>query len=148
MADTPITVTPGLVVSGSTSQFRSGTAGEDLTAGMWVYLKTSDNKYYGADADATAVGLDANCKNVAGVVVVGGATGATISIQTAGDYICGGTVVPGMVYLLSGTKGGFCPTGVATTLVATDYVTQVGIAISNSALHILIYSTGVQVPAE
>lgn len=144
MADTPIAVTAGNVVSGSTAQFRSGTAGETLTAGQFVYLKASDNKYYKCDVDATAVGTDANCKIAAGVVVVGGAASATVTIQTAGDYICGGTIVPGSVYTLSATAGGFC---ICTGLIATDYVTVVGVGISTTVMHLMIYSTGVQVPA-
>lgn len=144
MADTPIAVTPASVAGGTVPQTVTGTFGETVTAGQLVYRKTSDGKFYKADADATAVGANVEIDNVYGVAVTGGASGESGTIQRTGDYTCGGTVVPGTVYALSATAGGFTAIG---NLVATDYVTVLGIAISTTQIHLLIYPSNVQVPA-
>jgi hypothetical protein len=145
-ADTPITVTPANVLSGTGAATEVGIAGEAITAGQTVYKKTLDGFFWKADADATAVGANAEIDNVYGISLTNSAAGQPITVQKSGDIICGGTVVPGTMYVQSGTAGCFTAIANLTTANLGDYVITIGMAITTSVIHMMVYRTGVALP--
>lgn len=60
----------------TTTLLDTGTAGETLAAGDWVYIKSSDGKLYKATRVTTS---DAMAWNTVGVISTGGASNATVS---------------------------------------------------------------------
>lgn len=142
MAD--ITITAANVVASTGATTELGTAGETITAGQTVYKKASDSKFYLADVDATAVGANSEIDNVYGIALNGAAASQPLSVQKSGVISIGGTVVVGMVYVQSATAGGIAPLA---DLVATDYVTVLGVALTASTVDMGIKITGVQKPA-
>jgi len=107
-------------------QVLSGTAGETIAAGNLVYLKTSDSRWWKADADAA--GTSEN-------ILLGIAQGA----GTAGNAITSGVLVSGLdtnqtglsantVYYVSNTAGALSSTP------GTKEVT-VGVATSTTTIH-------------
>lgn len=104
----------------------AGTAGETITIGQLVYLKTSDSRWWLADADAA--GTSEN-------IILGIAQGA----GTAGNAITSGVLTQGLdtnqtgltantVYYVSNTAGGI------STSAGTKEVT-VGVATSTTSIH-------------
>lgn len=83
-----------------------GTAGENVVAGDWVYFKTSDQKWWKTDADASATSLDVKI----------GVAQATILADATGNFLIGGLeknqsgLTAGATYYLSGTAGGISTT--------------------------------------
>lgn len=136
MSDVVITAGSVVQVSGTT---KTGTAGETITAGQALYLKSSDNRLWKADADDTAA--TAAC---VGIALNGGAAGQPIVYQATGDITIGGTVVQGTIYLVSDTAGGIRPVA---DVDAEDYVSILGIAVSASVLRLMLQNTGIQTPA-
>jgi hypothetical protein len=111
-----------------------GVAGETLTAGMLVYLKSSDTRYWKAHCEtsaATAV--------VAGVVLNGASAGQRVSVMTGGTVTIGDTVGVGTIYILS-TAGLICP---VTDLATSDYVTILGTATTAAKIKLGILVSGV-----
>lgn len=110
MAELSITaanVHPDSLTNHSTRQ-----VGETVTAGQSVYLKSSDNKWWladAADSDETAgsVGL--------GVALTGSAADGYAVIAVAGTIDVGATLTAGTVYIVSDdgqtgfNAGGICP---------------------------------------
>lgn len=108
----------------STGRFRSfrdpvysGTAGETLVAGEWVYKKQSDGKIY--KADNTTI----EKATIFGVIITGGATDATIYAQKSGTWVTTG-LTAGSTYYLSGTPGALTATSPsrASTSVVPVYI--------------------------
>lgn len=121
----------------STGRFRSfrdpvysGTAGETLAAGEWVYKKQSDGKLY--KADNTTI----EKATIFGVVITGGATDATVYAQRSGTWITTG-LTAGSTYYLSGTPGALTATSPsrASTSVVPVYI---GVASTTTALELCI----------
>lgn len=113
------------------------TAGESITAGMPVYLKSSDSKIYQCDsnvtsAEAACVGI-ALCSAAASQPVVYAQSGATVDL--------GATLTVGETYVLSATKGAIAPVG---DLATNDYVTHLGVASAADNLNLRIYASGIQ----
>ncbi len=103
----------------------SATAGEDLSAGNFVYINTADaNKIYKADADAAA-------KFAIGYVVSAVSTGAAITVYFEGinDQLSGLTV--GTHLYLSATAGAATATKPSTTGQIVQYL---GTAISTTSM--------------
>jgi predicted transcriptional regulator len=125
MAD--ITVTPANVhpYSGATRSMVQ--AGEAITPGQAVYLKSSDSKYYKADADA---GIS---EGAAAGIAIGYAPAGDdyFLMQTAGDIDLGATLTVGEIYVVSGTAGGIAPCG---DLAADDFTCILGIATAANKL--------------
>lgn len=126
MADITITAT-SVLTSGTKQQ---GTLGETVTAGQAVYKKSSDSKWYKAQADGTA---EENGSNGIAIAMTGGATGqGFLYVDKAGVTVTiGGTVAAGTEYYVSATAGGICPFA---DLVSTNRVCRIGYADSTSTI--------------
>lgn len=102
MAD--LTITAGSVLPGTDAVTTPGTAGETLTAGMAVYLKASDGKFWKAQSDGTAAE-----GAIIGVALNGASAGQPVLVQTGGTITIGATVVVGGIYIVSAAAGLICP---------------------------------------
>lgn len=114
-----------MMPSGVGTPTQSETAGENLSAGDFVYYNTSDsNKIYKADADAIA-------KAAVGYVLSSASTSAAVTVYFEGinDQLTG--LTKGLNYYVSATAG-----GVTTTKPSTpgQIVQHVGVAISTTAI--------------
>lgn len=130
MAD--IAVTAGNVVPGTDASFGRGTAGATITAGQWLYLDSTTDTLKLSDTN-----LSTAASVIVGVAVGGGAAGQKITYQKAGLITIGGTVASGIIYIASGTPGGFAPSadgsGLTQSIVGVGYsTTQIRINIFNS----------------
>lgn len=100
----------------------SGISGESLTAGNIVYFKTSDQKWYKADADITATHTDVKL----GVVQSTVAIDIAITVLIYGRDTNQTGMTPGATYYLSNTAGGISTTpgtnnvSIGVALSATD----------------------------
>ena len=134
---TPISTTPADVAISSNDAFTELVqAGEAITQGQPVYL--SGNKYYKADNNASA-----STAAAAGVAITPAATDGYFIMATRGTVNLGATLVVGTAYCVGPTAGQVNPVA---DLVAGDYITLLGIAITTSTLVLTITPTGVQVP--
>lgn len=135
MAD--VTFTAASVIKGANAITAQGVAGETITAGLAVYLKASDNRYWIAHcetsvATAAAVGYALNSASA----------GQQITIQTDGDMTCDNLTlaVAGAVYILS-ASGKIAPHG---DLAADDYITIMGVALSATSFRMALAVSNVQ----
>lgn len=115
-----------MMPSGVGTPTQSMTAGENLSAGDFVYINTSDaNKIYKADADAVG-------KKAIGYVLASASTDASVTVYFEGinDQLSGLTL--GADYFLSATAGGVTTTQPSS---AGQIVQYVGTAISTTAIH-------------
>lgn len=141
MAD--ITITAASVVPGANSTQIQSTAGETITAGMAVYLKTSDSRWWKAQADGTAA--ESGSGTSYGIALCGASAGQPIVVDIADSagITIGGTTVVGTVYCVSATAGGICPWA---DLVSTNYVTILGVGDSSNKIKMLTNAaTGIAV---
>lgn len=137
MADLTITASNVVLVDGNTSE---GYAGETITAGQPVYLKSSDELLYKGDNDAGTAPATAAIK---GIALNGASVGQPVTYQTSGTITIGATVTVGTIYVLSATAGGICP---AADLASGDYVTIIGVASTAAIITMFRTPTGIQVP--
>ncbi len=131
MADLTVTAAN---VSQTDGGYRIGTAGETLTAGVPVYLKSSDQRYWKTDADASAEA--ATC---AGIAMCGAAAGQQFVIATDGNIGFGAILTKGEAYYCSDTAGMIMPVG---DLDSGDYRSYIGTATTTSNLLMRIHNTG------
>lgn len=136
MADLTVTAASVLFTSGSSPL--TGTAGETITAGMPVYLKSSDGKLWKAlataAASADAVGISLHAA-LAGQPLSYAPTGATINV--------GATTSKATAYMVSATAGGIAPQA---DLVSTNKIVYLGYATDAvGAFVVKIANTGVAV---
>lgn len=113
-------------------------AGETITAGQALYLKTSDLRWWKAQADGTSAEA-----TFGGIALHGALAGQPLAVQTSGLITIGGTVVVGGVYVVSATAGGIAPLA---DLVTGNYVSIVGYATTAALLQLNPANTGVAVP--
>lgn len=139
MADITVTATSVLPGSGAAVD-RTGYFGEAVTAGQSVYKKSSDTKWYKAQADGTAEESGASPALGLGVALNGGAAGQPAAVQTSGPITIGGTVVPATVYVVSTTYGGIAPDA---DLVSTNRLTVLGYGISATQIQLAPAPTGI-----
>ena len=134
MAD--ITITAASVVPGANATQIQGTAGETITAGMAVYLKSSDSRWWKAQADGTSAESGVG-SNTLGVALTGSSAGQPIIVDTAdtNGITIGGTTVVGTVYCVSATAGGICPWA---DLASTNYVTIVGVGDTSNKIKMIV----------
>ena len=135
MAD--LSITPAQVLPSTGAKYLHGIAGEALTAGEVVYKKSSDGRYWKADADVEA-SADAD-----GLVVAEAeAAGAGVLVQYAGDITLGAGAAPtqGQTYVVSATAGGI---GLEGELASDDYLTYLGYGIGTNAVRLMIKATGI-----
>ena len=133
MAD--LTITAASVVKGSTAKTVNGTAGATITAGQVVYLDASDNKYKLADNDSATAAV----RSPAGLALHGASSNQPLTILTEGPVTIGATVAVGVIYCLSSTAGGICP---STDIAAGDYNTIIGIGTSTTVIDVKLHEAG------
>jgi hypothetical protein len=133
MAD--ITVTAASVVPGSNATQIQGTAGETITAGMAVYLKSTDTKWWKAQADGTSAESGVG-SNTLGIALCGASAGQPIVVDVADStgITIGATVAAGTVYVVSATAGGICPEA---DITAGQYLSILGVGSSTTVIKML-----------
>lgn len=112
-------------IGGSNTQISRAQAGEAVTQGNSVYLKTSDKKYWKADADTAAEAV------VAGMVMTPAGADGWFVLATDGPVITGGTMTVGVDYYLHTGAGGM---GLIGELTTGDFATRLGKAITTTVL--------------
>jgi hypothetical protein len=132
MAD--ISVTAASVVPGANATLIQSIAGETITAGMAVYLKASDSRWWKAQADGTAA--ESGNGTTLGIAVCGASAGQPLVIDTADSagITIGGTVVVGTIYVVSATAGGICPEA---DITAGQYLSILGVGSSTTVIKML-----------
>jgi predicted transcriptional regulator len=118
MAD--LTITAANVTPGSDASISYGTAGEAITAGQGVYVKSSDGKLYKAQCDGTTEEA-----TVAGMAINNAAAGQPVGFVTAGTVVTGATTAKTTTYMVSAAAGAICPQA---DLVSTNKISRVGYA--------------------
>jgi hypothetical protein len=135
MADLIITADDVLKYNGAVS--RTGTAGEDITAGEVVYVTGGEVMLAQANAEESAVAV--------GIALNDAADGQPISYLVSGGINPGATVAVGTVYAVSAAAaGGIAP---VSDLSSTEYVTILGVATTTSRIDVNINVSGVAIPA-
>lgn len=130
-----LTVTPANVKPEPGAQVKVGVAGETITAGMSLYLK-SDGKWWKAQADGTAE--EAGSAGV-GCALNGASADQPIQVQFDGPYNPGATTVAGIVYVVSAAAGGIAPDA---DLVSTNKVTILGVGQASNKITLKAYASG------
>lgn len=125
MAD--LTITAANVVAGSGAKIKHGTAGATITAGQALYLDSSDGKYKLADNDSATAAV----RSFAGIALNGASNGQPLAVLEAGSITIGATTAVGIVYCLSSTAGGICPSA---DIATGDYNTVIGVGTSTTAI--------------
>lgn len=133
MAD--ITVTPADVELQGSANIDVKQAGETVTRGEAVYLK-SDGKYWLADAAATTTAA------VKGIALTSGVADQEIAVVLSGKIDLGATLTVGQVYVLSGNAGKIAPIG---DTPSGEYLSILGVATAADELDVDIDNTGVAV---
>ena len=136
-----MTATAVVTVSGNTV---TGTAGEAIDAGEFVYKRASDSKYMLADCDATAVTSDAQSDNVVGIALCSSGASQPIKIQTSGSVTINNALTAGTVLYLSNVAGK--TTATYGDLASTDWITTLGIPSVGTILALDINRTSIQKP--
>ena len=111
--------------------------GEAVGGGDPLYLKSSDQKYWQAQADDSA---EAEATGIA--LFAADADGYTIML-TGGSIDLGTTLVVGTTYVVSATKGAIAP---ITDLATGNYSTILGTATTAALLKMNIAASGVALP--
>ena len=109
MADLAVTVAEVLFVSGTKET--AFAAGETITAGMSVYLKSTDSKWYKAQKDGTAEESGSGVQF--GIALHAALAGQPLTVQVGGVITIGATAAPtvGETYIISAAAGGIAPIG-------------------------------------
>ena len=143
MAD--LSVTAANVLAGSGATIEDGTCGEAaVTAGMSMYWKTSDRKWYMAQHDGTAAASGYATGSRVGISLNGAAASQPIKILREGNLTAGATVGIGTIYYVGTGYGGICA---AADLATGDYVTLLGVGTTTAIIKVSPIISGVQVPA-
>lgn len=136
MADLTVTAAS---VSGTTQTIL---AGETITAGMAVYLKSSNNRWMKAQCDGTAEEAGSGVR--LGVALHGSLAGQPLIVQESGTISIGATVTVGVLYCVSATAGGICPQA---DLVSTNKITVIGMGATAETIDLArIGYTGLATP--
>lgn len=138
MADLSITAANVQQASGA-QRATDGIAGETITAGMALYQKSSDSRWWKADSNSATTEQRAASK----IALNNASAGQPISLHGEGPINIGGTVVVGTIYVLSATAGGIAP---STDLASGWYTQVIGIGRTTSELDVQFHSAGVAVP--
>lgn len=131
MADLVITASNVDRVSGSQ---RSAEAGVAITAGDCVYIDTAGLVQL-AQKDVSVVEAAAS-----GIALNDAGIGQPCTYQISGVVDLGAVLTAGEVYVVGAAAGGIAPVA---DVIATDFATIVGIAISSSNLKMAIVPSGV-----
>lgn len=133
MAD--LTITAASVAAGSGAKKTTGTAGASVTAGQVVYLDSTTSTYKLADNDSATAAV----RSPAGIALHAAASGQPLTVLTSGPITIGATTAIGVVYCLSSTAGGICPSA---DIATGDYNTIVGIGTSTSVIDVKFHEAG------
>lgn len=133
MAD--LSITAASVVPGTGARTATGTAGETLTAGQPIYLKSADSRLWRADANASAATAVAK-----GIALHGASAGQPLTYVTSGDLNPGATATVGKLYVVSANAGGIAPVD---DLASGHYVTVLGIGTTSTNIAVGVKSYGV-----
>lgn len=136
MAD--VAFTAASVIKGANAIVDQGIAGETITAGLVVYKKAADTRYWIAHTETSAATAAA-----AGYALNGAAAGQPIDVQTDGDMTCDNLTLvaaTGSVYILSAAG----ETAPHADIAANDWYTVMGVALSTTSLRIGVIVSGVQ----
>jgi hypothetical protein len=135
MADLSITAA-NVKIKGSDAVTKIVQFGETMTAGQSTYLKPSDQKYWKADANASAEAAAASA-----VVLIGAAGDAYGVIGTGGPIDVGATLTVGVPYIVSTTAGGIAPASDFSGY-SGAFQTHLGYATATSTIYLKPYVTG------
>lgn len=124
-------------VSGTTATLSLVQAGEAITQGNSVYLK-SDAKHWKSDADLTSEAAAA-----VGIALTPAAADEYFVLASTGKIDVGATLTVGTTYVVSGTAGAIAPIA---DLATGDYATILGTATAADELDLKIEATGALVP--
>lgn len=131
-----LTITAANIIKGTGAQTASGTAGETITAGMAVYIKSSDNKIYKADANASA-----EASAAVGVALHGALASQPIVYQVGGPLSFGAILTAGLIYVAGATTAG--DINPSSDLASGWYTNIIGYALTTSSMQITPVNTGV-----
>ncbi len=120
MADLSVTANSVVTISGNTN---TRLAGEAITAGQSIYIKSTDGKVYKAQCDGTAE--EAGSGVDFGIALNGAAAGQPVQYQIDGSLNIGAVTVKTTTYMISAAAGGICPQA---DLVSTNKITVLGYA--------------------
>lgn len=119
MADLTVTAASVINATSGGSQVGTGIAGETITAGQPLYVKSSDSKLWKAQCDGTTEEA-----TVVGIALTGAAANQAVAYAANGGTInIGATTVKTTTYVLSATAGGICPQA---DLVSTNKIVRIG----------------------
>ena len=136
---TDLVITPADVQRGAGAITKQVSALSAVTAGQVVYKDSTTSNRAPVDADGAA-----DMRVVEGIALGGAAADQPFIVQTDGDIELGSIITVGEIYVLSDTAGGIMP---AADLEAGDYVSIIGVGISNTTIRLGILNSGVAVPA-
>lgn len=134
MADLIITAA-NVHIHDTTTITRTVQFGETMTAGQGCYLKSSDQKYWKADA-TTASGAFA----AKGIVMVGAVADGYGIIAESGPVDVGAALTVGVPYIVSETGGGIAPAADFSGFTSAT-LTHYGYAEATDRLYLKIYTT-------
>lgn len=121
---------------------RDKNAGETITAGQCVYLKSSTDEWMKAQADGTAE--EAGSGVDLGIALHASLDGQPLAVQTSGTITIGATPTVGVMYCVSATAGGICPQA---DLVSTNKISFIGQGATSTTLNLVrLGNTGYTVP--
>ncbi len=132
MAD--LTQTAANVASGSGATTQRRDAAVAITAGDTVYVDSNGDLAL-CENDQTAT--EANC---AGIALNDAAAGQPVVYQVAGQINVGATLTAGEVYVVGAVGGAIAPVA---DVLATEFTTILGVAISTSLLEMGLLPSGV-----
>jgi len=138
MADYSITATS--VKVGTDTGTRRVQYGEAVSHGQPVYLNTTDNKWYLADANTSVT--TAGDDGIA-IALTPGATDGYGEVVVSGTYFAGITLTEGDVVVLSATSGALAPVA---DLTGGMNVTIIGVAGANNDIVTILKASGQTVP--
>lgn len=133
-----ISITAASVVPTGTYAKEVGTAGAAVTQGQVLYKKSSDSKWYLAQADGTAE--EAGYAVDMGFALSAASANQLIAILRSGTITIGGTIAAGVFYYVHTTAGSIGPVG---DLGSTNYTTIVGWGTSTTVLNVNFIAPGI-----
>lgn len=131
-----LTITAANIIKGTGSQIATNIAGETITAGMAVYIKSADNKIYKADAN-----LSAEASGAVGVSLHAALANQPIVYQVGGPLSFGAILTAGIIYVVGATTAG--DINPSTDLATGWYTNVLGYALTTSSMQIQPINTGV-----
>lgn len=136
MAD--LTTAAAEVEPGSSPVVEAGVAGEAFDAGASLYKKSSDRRWYKADADALASAGDPPTVAVS----TAEKAGQRCVVQRGGTVVMGATagVVQGQLYVVSTTAGAIAPYG---DLGSGDFVSVLGVGDDSDGIALKPHGFGI-----